>query len=172
MSTGPRRRHLRRHRRPPNTPSAELARDWAWELAAAGLIQRTRAELELLLRSQVDLLCSTLQADPYRPQPARDVGAYLIDLDARQPDALRRTFLLLSRRLLVDAELHHGGARDRLDRLLAELMVGWVEAHHEATVTAQETLHRAADTARRIADPPAGPWFTPGGPGEPDPPAD
>jgi hypothetical protein len=169
VSTGPRRRHLRRHRRPPDTPSTELARDWAWELAASGLIQLTRAELELHLRSQVDQLFSTLYTDPYRPQPARHVGAYLVGLNANQPDALRRTFLLLSQRLLADTRLTHDGARDRLDRLLAELIVGWVEANHEATVTAQESLLRAADTARRNAEPPAGPWFTPGGAARPTP---
>jgi hypothetical protein len=162
VSTGPRRRHLRR-RRPPSTPSAELARDWAWELAAAGLFHLTRAELELHLRSQVDHLFSTLHADPYRPQPAQEVGAYLVGLDARDPDALRRTYLLLSRRLLADLQLSHDGARDRLDRLLAELIVGWVQAHHEAAMTAQENLRRATETARRKAEQHAGPWFTPGG---------
>jgi hypothetical protein len=159
VSTGPRRRHLRRHRSPPT----ELARDWAWELAAAGLIQLTRAELELHLRGQVDRLLTLLHADPYRPAPAREVGAYLVGLEARDADALGRTFLLLSRRLLADSPLSQDGARDRLDRLLAELIAGWVEAQHTAIVAAQEDLRRAVDAARRRTNRSLGPWFTPSG---------
>ncbi|HVQ94292.1 MAG TPA: hypothetical protein VMU51_24850 [Mycobacteriales bacterium] len=151
-----------RRRRPPAGHSDELARAWAWELAAAGLIQLTRPELELHLRGQLDRLLTTLHADPYRPQPAREVGAYLVGLDAREPDALRRTYLLLSRRLLTETPLSQDGARDRLDRLLAELITGWIDAHHTATVTAQENLRRAAGAARRNTN--LGPWFTPGTP--------
>jgi hypothetical protein len=158
VSSGPRRRPLRRRR--PAGPTDELACAWAWELAAAGLIQLTRAELELHLRGQLDRLLTTLHSDPYRPQPAREVGAYLVGLDAREPDALRRTFLLLSRRLLTETPLSQDGARDRLDRLLAELITGWIDAHHAATVIAQENLRRAAGAARRKTD--LGPWFTPG----------
>jgi hypothetical protein len=158
LSTGSRR--LRR-RRPPATHTDELARDWAWELAAAGLIQLTRAELELHLRGQVDRLLTALHADPYAPRDAREVGAYLVGLDARESDALRRTFLLLSSRLLIDSPLNQAAGRDRLDRLLAELITGWLDAHHQATIVAQENLRRAVSTVRRGVD--LGPWFTPNG---------
>ena len=151
-----------RRRRPPATRNDELARDWAWELAAAGLIQLTRAELELHLRGQLDRLLTILHADPYAPRAAREVGGYLVDLDAREPEALRRTYLLLSRRLLAESPLTQEAGRDRLERLLAELITGWIEAHHQATITAQENLHRAAETARRASD--LGPWFTPRAP--------
>jgi hypothetical protein len=155
-----------RRRRPPSTEADQLARDWAAELAAAGLIQLTRAELELHLRGQVDRLLTTLADSPFLPHHARDVGAYLVDLQADQTETLRRTYLLLTRRLTDHATFTLDIGRDRVDRLLAELIAGWVDARHAATLTAQEELRRAADIARRDpdddGDPPPispSPWF-------------
>jgi hypothetical protein len=150
-------------RRPPSSTAAALAREWAWELHAAGLLHLTRGELELLLRSQAGLLLRTLHAEPFVPDPARRVGAYLVALQAAGPDALQRTFLLLTTRLLDDSPLSPEAARHRLDHLLGELIAGWAEAAHTLTLTAQEDLRRALDTARhdprRLPPDPGNPWF-------------
>jgi hypothetical protein len=149
MSRGPRRP---RRRQPPSSTAATLARDWAWELHAAGLLQHTRSELELLLRSQTDLLVRTLHADPFVPDPARDVGAYLAGL-AHGADALQRSFLLLATRLLDGSTLSAQSGRHRLDHVLGELIAGWAETVHTHTLAAQEQLRHALETARRDPDP-------------------
>ncbi len=149
MSRGPR-RHGRR--RPPSTAAAALARDWAWQLRAAGVLQLTGNELELHLRSQADLLIRTLYAEPFVPDPARLVGEYLVRMQATRPDALQRTFLLLTTRLLEDSPLAAQSGRHRLDQLLGELIGGWAEAVHAYTLAAQEDLRRALEAARHGGD--------------------
>jgi hypothetical protein len=154
-------------RPPPSSTIAKLAQDWAWELRAAGLLQLTGPELELLLRSQADLLLRTLHADPFVPDPARSAGRYLVEeLQATQPDALQRTFLLLTTRLLDGSPLGPEAGRHRLDRILGELIAGWAEAVHAHTLSAQEEFRRAVDIARDEPKPdpdpddPTNPWFT------------
>jgi hypothetical protein len=150
--------------RPPPSTVAALAREWAWELRAAGLLQLGSGELELLLRSQADLLVRALHADPFVPDPARGVGAYLVGLQATSPDALQRTFILLTTRLLDGSPLGPEAGRHRLDLILAELIAGWAEAAHAETLSAQEDLRRALDAARHDPDGdpppnPGNPWF-------------
>jgi hypothetical protein len=166
MRRGPRRPG--RRRRPPSI-AATLAQEWAWLLRAAGLLQRTGPELELLLRSQADLLLRTLYADPFIPQPARGAGRYLVEeLQATQPDALQRSFLLLATRLLDGSPLAAEAGRHRLDHILGEFIAGWAEAVHAHTLTAQEEFRRAMDSARHEPKPdpdpdpddPTNPWFT------------
>jgi hypothetical protein len=162
MSVG-RRRSGRRG--PPSSTAAAIARAWAWELRAAGLLQLTRGELELLLRSQAELLLRILHAEPFVPDPARSVGTYVAGLQAVGPDALQRTFLLLTTRLLDDSPLGPEAGRHRLDHLLGEFIAGWAEATHAQTLAAQEDLRRALDTARHDPhDPPPtdpdNPWFS------------
>jgi hypothetical protein len=168
-------RQPRRRRQPLNRSNA-LAEAWAWELAAAGLIERTRPEIELLLRAPIERLEAVLYADPFRPTDAAAVGAYLVELGADSPDALRRSYLLLARRLLHGDRLPEEAGRDRVHRMLAELIGGFVAARHAATLRAQERLGRAVRTAQeeargqgtsdpcrssdqRSADPSASPWF-------------
>jgi hypothetical protein len=163
MSRGRRRRSGRG--RPPTSTAGALAREWAWELRAAGLLQLGSGELELLLRSQADALVRALHADPFVPDPARRIGAYLVvGLQATGPDALQRTFLLLTSRLLDGSPLSPEAARHRLNQLLGEFIAGWAEAAHARTLAAQEDLRRALEIARqdRDTDPPpdpGNPWF-------------
>jgi diguanylate cyclase len=165
-----------RRRRQPLNRSTALAEAWAWELAAAGLIERTRPEIELLLRAPIERLETVLSADPFRPSDAATVGAYLVELGATSPDALRRSYLLLVRRLRPGDRLPEEAGRDRVHRVLAEIMAGFVQAQHAATLRAQERLGAAVRTAREgaknpgtgepaapsdrhSADPTASPWF-------------
>jgi hypothetical protein len=133
-------------------------------LRTAGLLQLTGRELELLLRSQTELLVRTLYAQPFVPGPARRAGAFLVELEATGPDALHRTYLLLAGRLLEDTSLPPQSGRHRLDQMLGEFIAGWAEAVHAHTLAAQEELRRALDLARRgPGDHPPGdpsnPWF-------------
>jgi hypothetical protein len=161
-----------RRRRPPLNRGNALAEAWAWELAAAGLIERTRPEIQLLLRAPIERLETVLYADPFRPGDAATVGSYLVELGASSPDALRRTYLLLARRLPHGDRLPAEAGRDRLHRVLAEVMVGFVQARQAATLRAQEALRTARDRARgqgtgtgarsseqHSADTAASPWF-------------
>jgi hypothetical protein len=138
---------------PPLTLAAVLAKEWAWELRAAGLLRLTRPELELLLRSQADLLLRTLYAEPFVPDPARGAGAYLVGLQATGADALQRTFLLLTSRLLDESPFTAQSGRHRLDQLLGEFIAGWAEAMHDHILTVQEELRRDLDAARRDSRP-------------------
>jgi hypothetical protein len=157
---GRRRKGKTRPDRPPASASAALTRAWAWELASVEYLGVSRGEIELRLRGQLDTLVGLLLADPFSPQPARQVGADLVDLKATQSEALRRTLLLLTDRLLTDQPISAEAGRYRLSRLLIELAVGWVDASHRSILTAQEELHRAVDTARdRDRAPRANPWF-------------
>ena len=166
MSRGPRRPG---RRPPPSSTVAKLAQDWAWELRATGLLQLTGPELELLLRSQADLLLRTLHAEPFVPDPARGAGRYLVEeLQATQPDALQRTFLLLTARLLEGSPLESEAGRHRLDHMLGEFIAGWAEAVHAHTLSSQEEFRRAMDIALHEPKPdpdsdpdgPANPWFS------------
>lgn len=168
MPSGPRRPRPRRRRAAHDRSSAAdaLAQAWAWELAAAGIYQLTRPELELALRRPAGQLIDILNGDPYRPTDARAVGAYLITVHATGPEALRRSYLLLAERLpahtalpaLPDAAPPH-----RLHHLLAELLAGWLEAVTIQTLAAQETLRTAVDSARSGQEP-DNPWFDGGDP--------
>lgn len=160
MSDGPQRPRRRRRRGPrlPRCATDQLASAWAWELAAAGVFQRTRAELELGLSRPAAQLLEILAGDPFRPGPARAVGRQLVALGAVQPDALRRTVLLVADGLPTDPTLPEHAQRSRCHQLLAELVTGWVEATQVQILNAQDNLRAAVDTAR-AAEPVRNPWF-------------
>jgi hypothetical protein len=153
-----RRRRTRRRRRPLSSPREELAESWAWELSAAGHLPMTRGEAEFLLRGQIDILLTALLAEQFHPQPAGEVGAYLVSMQATGSEALRRTLVLLGERLLDGQPISAEAGRHRLLRLLAELAAGWVEAVREHILASQETVHRAAQNAHDDTLPP-NPWF-------------
>ena len=56
------------------------------------------------------MLLRTLYAEPFVPDPAYGVGAYLVELQATGADALQRTFLLLTTRLLDESPSPHSPA--------------------------------------------------------------
>jgi hypothetical protein len=155
MASGPR-GPGRRGRRPAVDGVTALAREWAWELAASGVYQLTRAELELALRRPVRQLVEMLLENPFRPRRAREIGAILVGLHANSGEALRRTYLVLVQRFPPDGALTEVARRGRLDHLLAELITGWVDAARAETLDAQESTRTAIDTVRQQA---SNPWF-------------
>jgi hypothetical protein len=148
----------RQPRRLPAGEAAQLARAWAWELAAAGVYQHTRAELELALRHPAAELLEIFRGDPFSPRAGRRIGARLVEVHAVQPEALRRTILLLADGITAEPTLTEHAHHSRLSHVLAELVTGWVEAAHAQILAAQDNLRTAVDTAR-TTDPTRNPWF-------------
>jgi diguanylate cyclase len=160
----------RRHRtgrtrgpRPRSPGNAALARDWAWELASVEDLGCSRREVELRLRGVVDALVGLMLAESFSAQLAREVGASLVGLNATAPEALRRTLLLLTDRLLDGQPMSAEAGRHRLTRLLIELTAGWAEAAHRHVRTAQDEIHSAFGAARqhrpRDSATSPNPWF-------------
>jgi hypothetical protein len=125
-----------------------------------------RAEIELLLRGQVDTLIGALLGDPFTVHPARVVGAELVRMQIVETEALRRSLRLLNDRMLDDLPIDPDAGRYRLSQLLLELSVGWTEALRSYILSGQDDMQRAIEAARRgLGDPPPAtrpdnPWFT------------
>jgi hypothetical protein len=125
-----------------------------------------RAEIELLLRGQVDTLIGALLGDPFSVQPARTVGAELVRMQIVETEALRRSLRLLNDRMLEDLPIDPDAGRYRLSQLLLELSVGWAEALRGYILSGQDDMQRAIEAARRgLGGPPPAtrpdnPWFT------------
>ena len=124
---------------------------------------RRRATAQAALRGVNAAVVGLLLAEPFSAQPAGQVGAYLVELNATRAEALRRTLLVLTDRLLVGQPISPEAGGYRLSRLLIELATGWADAVHRHILAAQEEIHRAFDTARRDqqqdGQPPPNPWF-------------
>jgi hypothetical protein len=154
----------RRRARPRSPGNAALARDWAWELASVEHMGCSRREVELRLRGVVDTLVGMLLAESFSAQLARQIGANLVGLNATKPEALRRTLLLLTDRLLDGQPMSAEAGRDRLTRLLIELTAGWAEAAHRHVLTAPDEIHCAFGATQQHqpqdSAPSPNPWFS------------
>jgi hypothetical protein len=145
-------------RRPAVDGVHALAQAWAWELTGSGVHQHTRAELELALRRPAVQLVQMLAENPFRPRRAREIGAHLVRLHSNDPEALRRTFLLLVQRFPPDGWMTEEARRSRLHHLLAELITGWVEAARAERPDGRESPRSGVQTARQEK---TNPWFDP-----------
>ncbi|HST65890.1 MAG TPA: hypothetical protein VLM05_11945 [Mycobacteriales bacterium] len=105
-----------------------LARDWAQAITAFGPAGTARAEVELHLRRHLEALHDALLAEPPDGAAAERVGAALVRLDLRDPDALAATVAVLGDRLLPELGLDGVTFAGPLHRLLGALAAGYARA--------------------------------------------
>src|SRR5918993_3741892 len=104
---------------------APLAQEWARAITQAVYRPVSRHRTEELLAELLGRLRAALLEDPFSADPARSVGAALVDAGIHRPEALERSLVFLDEHLLVELGLDDYTYRPLMTRLLAGLAGGW-----------------------------------------------
>ncbi|MEU6076842.1 bifunctional diguanylate cyclase/phosphodiesterase [Micromonospora sp. NPDC047074] len=112
----------------------------------------TQAQLEMLLQRLTERLAAALQAEPIDLRVGHRVGTELVAAHIASPEALGRTVEVVQLRLARDLGLVGEEVEDRLARLLAAVTTGYARALRDRTLDEQESIRRAAMTARADAE--------------------
>ncbi|MEU7997148.1 bifunctional diguanylate cyclase/phosphodiesterase [Micromonospora sp. NPDC049060] len=112
----------------------------------------TQAELEALLQRLTEELAAALLAEPIDLRVGHRVGTELVAAHIASAEALGRTVEVVQLRLARDLGLVEEEVEDRLARLLAAVTTGYARAMRDRTLDEQETIRRAAMTARAEAE--------------------
>ncbi|MER7332005.1 MULTISPECIES: bifunctional diguanylate cyclase/phosphodiesterase [unclassified Micromonospora] len=137
--------------RHPSHPGA-FARAWAKAVSGTSYLPMTQAQLEALLQRLTDQLAAALLADPFDLRVGHRVGTELVAAHIASPEALGRTVEVVQLRLARDLGLVGEEVGDRLARLLAAVSIGYSRALRDRTLDEQESIRRAAMTARAQAE--------------------
>jgi diguanylate cyclase (GGDEF)-like protein len=137
-------------REPP--PAAIFARAWVKAVCGTSYVPMTRAELERRLLACTERLAAALTSEPIEVRTGYEIGIELVAMHLASPEAVGRTVEVIQLRLLRDLGLASDDARDRLGRLLGALTTGYTRALRDRTLDEQETIRRAALTARDQAE--------------------
>jgi EAL domain-containing protein (putative c-di-GMP-specific phosphodiesterase class I) len=111
----------------PNVDRDALARRWAHAIGDTGDPSMTAARLPEFIRGLVERVADALVAEPFDPEPGRQVGAALVDAGIAGSDALGHTIELLGAGLGQPAE-------SRQARLLGALAEGFTHAMWQRTL--------------------------------------
>ncbi|MDT0529409.1 bifunctional diguanylate cyclase/phosphodiesterase [Micromonospora sp. DSM 115977] len=112
----------------------------------------TQAQLEALLQRLTEELAAALLAEPIDLRVGHRVGTELVAAHIASAEALGRTVEVVQLRLARDLGLVEEEVEDRLARLLAAVTTGYARAMRDRTLDEQETIRRAAMTARAEAE--------------------
>ncbi|WP_433394275.1 putative bifunctional diguanylate cyclase/phosphodiesterase [Micromonospora sp. KLBMP9576] len=112
----------------------------------------TQAQLEVLLQRLTEQLAGALLAEPIDLRVGHRVGTELVAAHIASAEALGRTVEVFQLRLIRDLGLVAEEVEDRLARLLAAVTTGYARALRDRTLDEQETIRRAAMTARAEAE--------------------
>lgn len=104
---------------------APLAQEWARAITQAVYRPVSRQQTEDLMVDLLGRLKAALLEEPFSAEPARSVGALLVDAGIHRPEALERSLVFLDEHLLVALELDDYTYRPLMTRLLAGLAGGW-----------------------------------------------
>ncbi|MEU5944627.1 bifunctional diguanylate cyclase/phosphodiesterase [Micromonospora sp. NPDC047465] len=137
--------------RRPSRPGA-FARAWAKAVSGTSYLPMTQAQLEALLQRLTDQLAGALLSDPFDLRVGHRVGTELVAAHIASPEALGRTVEVVQLRLARDLGLVGEEVGDRLARLLAAVSIGYSRALRDRTLDEQESIRRAAMTARAQAE--------------------
>lgn len=111
------------------------------------------ADAEVFFEALTDRLVDALTAEPFDPEPGRQVGAALVAAHFTNAEALGRTVETIGDGLLAELQAADPDeARGRLLRLLGTLSEGFTHALWEHTLDAQEEIRSAAVLARAEAE--------------------
>jgi hypothetical protein len=126
------------------TLKSQLARDWAQAVASLAYRPTTRAEIEIYLRGHLETLHDALLAQPFTPEPGREIGASLVRIHLTKPETVEETLVLLSDRLLGDLGLDTYTFQPQLNRLLGALAQGFTRALRDRALSDLEQVWAAA----------------------------
>ncbi|SCL68178.1 diguanylate cyclase/phosphodiesterase [Micromonospora peucetia] len=138
---------LRRPARP-----GTFARAWAKAVSGTSYLPMTQAQLEALLQRLTEQLAAALLAEPIDLRVGHRVGTELVAAHIASAEALGRTVEVVQLRLVRDLGLVDEEVEDRLARLLAAVTTGYARALRDRTLDEQESIRRAAMTARAEAE--------------------
>ncbi|MFU8872476.1 putative bifunctional diguanylate cyclase/phosphodiesterase [Micromonospora sp. SL4-19] len=111
----------------------------------------TQAQLEALLQRLTERLAAALRTEPFDRRVGQQVGAELVRAHIASAEGLGRTIEVIQLRLVRDLGLVADDVEDRMARLLATVATGYARALRDRTLDEQESIRRAAMTARTQA---------------------
>ena len=123
---------------------APLAQEWARAITQAVYRPVSRQQTEELLADLLSRLRAALLEEPFSADPARSVGASLVDAGINRPEALERSLVFLDEHLLVALGLDDYTYRPLMTRLLAGLAGGWAGVLREQAARHQREERRPA----------------------------
>ncbi len=132
--------------------AAAFARAWAKAVAGTSYLPMAQTQLERLLCRLAGQLAAALLAEPFDLRTGQRVGAELVAAHIASAEALGRTVEVVQLRLVRDLGLVAEDVEDRLARLLAAVATGYARALRDRTLDEQESIRRAALTARVEAE--------------------
>jgi diguanylate cyclase (GGDEF)-like protein len=135
----------------PSRPGV-FARAWAKAVSGTSYLPMTQAQLEALLQRLTDQLATALLSEPFDLRVGHRVATELVAAHIASPEALGRTVEVVQLRLARDLGLVGEEVGDRLARLLAAVATGYSRALRDRTLDEQESIRRAAMTARAQAE--------------------
>jgi hypothetical protein len=128
----------------PSEDLAPLAQEWARAITQAVYRPMSRQQTEELLADLLGRLRAALLNEPFSADPARSVGAALVDAGIHRPEALERSLVFLDEHLLVELGLDDYTYRPLMTRLLAGLAGGWASVLKGQAVRSQREEGRPA----------------------------
>ena len=121
-------------------------------MAGTSYVPMTRAGIQAHLHGLTERLAAALTAEPSTAAPGYRVGADLVSAGFVAAEALGRTVTLINSRLLADLGLTAPEATARLQALLEATITGVARGIRDRTLDEQESIRRAALTAREQAE--------------------
>jgi len=125
-----------------------LAQRWLRVVAAAGYVPVRRGKAVTALRALLQTMVTAVAAEP-EPELEQGlwVGARLVELRMADPQVLGASARLLTDRLpeLIDGD--RGAVRDRVLRLLEQMINGFGSALRDTTMSAAEDMNRSMNIA-------------------------
>nr|WP_245712937.1 bifunctional diguanylate cyclase/phosphodiesterase [Micromonospora nigra] len=112
----------------------------------------THKQLEELLQGLTEQLAQALRAEPLDLRVGHRVGAELVAAHVASAEGLGRTVEVIQLRLVRDLGLVADDLEDRMARLLGAVATGYARALRDRTLDEQESIRRAAMTARAEAE--------------------
>ena len=132
---------------------SRFVRAWARAIGGVNFVPMSPGELELSLGRLLDRLLATLVGEPFRADPAREVGADLVAAHVVSPEAFGRTIALIGTELVACVAEPIEGLDGRVAALLGELAIGYTHALHLRTLDDQERARTALAAVPRPCPP-------------------
>jgi hypothetical protein len=131
---------------------AGCVRELVRAAAGTGYVPLSSVEAEELLRSLAERLVQALFAEPFQTGPGEEVGLALVAAEFLAPEMLGRTVSVLGSRLLSDLGADTAKLRRRLAALLGGVSAGYARGLRDRVSNDQESIARAMDQARHVAE--------------------
>ncbi|WP_158893519.1 putative bifunctional diguanylate cyclase/phosphodiesterase [Amycolatopsis anabasis] len=121
-----------------------LARKWAYRLLGTTCVPVAQQDLEGELRTMLDTVCACVHREPFRTEPAREVGARLVELGCTGADSLPCTVDVLGKGLTAQREFQPiDRFAERIALVLGAVACGFAAAIQRVTFDEQEQMQRS-----------------------------